>query len=95
MTHDSDDRRQDPAADWDEDVQNPPLPDGGPRDGVHEDDDELVGLGAQISPDTHVGSGSTTEQPSAEPSEANPSALVDGNEVGDGTELEQKDGDDR
>jgi hypothetical protein len=52
--------------------------------------DRLVTPGSEISPDTHVGT--EFEQvpagSSAEPSEADPDALVEGNVVSTGEELE-------
>lgn len=57
----------------------------------YEVDDDVVGPGAIISPDGHVGSplGSTvTNPPRVEEPDADPDALVEGNETGDGTELE-------
>ena len=52
--------------------------------------DRIVTPGSEISPDTHVGSDSEQVPPgvSAEPSEANPDALVEGNRVSTGEELE-------
>lgn len=93
----SDSTRRDASAGWDGDVaeQNPPLPDYGASDGDQEGaDTALVGTGASISPDTHVGSNEPVEHPDVEPSEPRPEALVEGNRVGDGRDLEVKDDED-
>ncbi|CAN5140343.1 hypothetical protein BH11ACT3_BH11ACT3_18010 [soil metagenome] len=52
------------------------------------DHDGLVNLGADISPDTHIASTHPVVKPEVTPSPAHPDALVEGNVVGDGTELE-------
>jgi hypothetical protein len=52
------------------------------------DHDDLVNLGAHISPDTHVGSSNPVREPEVTPSPADPDALIKGGQVGDGTELE-------
>jgi hypothetical protein len=52
--------------------------------------DRLVSPGSEISPDTHVGT-EFEQVPAgvrAEPSEADPDALVEGNRVSTGEELE-------
>ncbi|HWH27098.1 MAG TPA: hypothetical protein VNT53_10690 [Pseudolysinimonas sp.] len=48
----------------------------------------LVSPGAEISDDTHVGSSTPVRHPEVHRSPANPDALVEGQQVGDGTELE-------
>lgn len=79
--------------------QQLPLPDWG-SDGEHGSDREgqgdegLVSPGAEYSAGTHVGADTArVDAPRVERSPANPSALVEGNQVGDGTELEEDDDD--
>lgn len=50
----------------------------------------LIGPGSEISPDTHVGVEQERVPPGvrARPAEADPEALVDGNRVSTGEELE-------
>ena len=52
--------------------------------------DRLVTPGSEISPDTHVGTEfeQVPEGSAAEPSVSNPDALVEGNRVSTGEELE-------
>jgi hypothetical protein len=52
------------------------------------DDGGLVSPGNDLADDTHVGSAPVVPDVHAEPSPAHPDALVDGGDVGDGTELE-------